>query len=132
MLDLNRTTKTGQQDAEKLQTYACQLFSCNFVNLNSNMGCWFSICICIVFNALWASCVINSIVDFPLNSFDLSPWMSAESKAVSSASGQAPRLIYELFGVTNHSGTSLFGHCMGLNSDWMVVTRTRVSCCFEF
>ena len=65
---------------------------------------------------------INTIIDFPINDLDLRKYVTGYDKET---------YIYDLFGITNHSGGCLGGHytCFvkNANNKWYYYNDTNVS-----
>lgn len=82
---------------------------------------------------------IETFVDFPLKSLDLTNYMpsplppgvvSGQSVSADDPRAQTPPYRYDLYGVTNHFGTLSSGHCefafeVGNACELIVVPQTR-------
>lgn len=70
---------------------------------------------------------ITSLVAFPLTSFDMSPYVSSTARSIQSHTGR-----YNLYAVSNHSGTPIAGHYTAFckhptTNDWNFFNDSSVS-----
>ena len=77
---------------------------------------------------------IDTFVDFPIDSLDLSPYCQAEEEeAAATPSGESitsegGSTVYDLFAVCNHYGRMGFGHYTAAARDWETPNKSSSSC----